>query len=154
MLKKEKERDAAFAKEVLCDCQYATISMVNADGTPYCIPVHIVLKDDSVYFHCATEGQKLENIKRNGTVCVSAVRRTRVIPEKFTADFESAVMTGKCEIVTDEKDKIGAMRAICEKYAASNMSNFAVAATPDKLLALCICKISIEQITGKSSGGN
>ena len=83
---------------------------------------------------------------------MSAVRRTRVIPEKFTADYESAVMTGKCEIVTDEKEKIAAMSAICEKYAASNMSNFDAAMTADKLPNLCICKIAIEQITGKSSG--
>jgi nitroimidazol reductase NimA-like FMN-containing flavoprotein (pyridoxamine 5'-phosphate oxidase superfamily) len=152
MRRKDKERDTAFALEVLRDCKYVTIATINSDGTPYCIPISIALLNGFLYFHCALEGQKLDNIKRNSKVCVSGVRRLNHVPEHFTAEYESAVATGKCEIVTNDKEKFTAIKAICEKYAASNMDNFDESIKPDTLGNLGICKIKIERITGKSNG--
>ena len=150
MRRKDREKDSAFALEIIRDCEYATFATVNLDGTPYCIPVSPVLVNDAIYFHCATEGQKLGNIKNNNNVCVSCVRHTKLLPEKFTTEYESAVATGKCEIVFDATEKISALRAIGEKYAKSNMGNFD--SHIEKYLDnTCICKIVIEQITGKAN---
>ena len=150
MRRKDRERDAAFALEVLRDCEYATLATINTDGTPYCIPVSVVLIDHAVYFHCAAEGQKLINISRNDAVCISTVQHTKLIPEKFTTEYESAVAAGKCKIVTEEAEKIMALRALCEKYAKSNMERI------DKEIAeylhkTCVCRIDIAQITGKAN---
>ena len=152
MIRKDREKDTAFALEVIRDCEYATLATVNTDGTPYCIPISPVLIDSAIYFHCAQEGQKLDNIRQNNTVCVTCVRRVKLIPEKFTAKYESAVVFGKCEIVSDAngREKIMALRVICEKYAKSNMNNFE-AKTAGSLSKTCVCKITIEQITGKAN---
>ena len=40
MRRKDKERDAAFAWQVLRDAKYVTLAMTDADGTPYCVPVN------------------------------------------------------------------------------------------------------------------
>ena len=150
MRRKDREKDSAFALEVLKDCEYATIATVNADGTPYCIAVSPVLYNNAVYFHCAKEGQKIDNIKRISSVCISCVRHTNIIPEEFTTEYESAVVTGTCGIVTDEAEIVSALRAICEKYAKSNMEGFddAVAASLSKT---CVCKVHIDKITGKAN---
>ena len=47
MRRKECERDAAFAWEVLKNSIYSTVSMVCPDGTPYATPVNII--GDEVY---------------------------------------------------------------------------------------------------------
>jgi nitroimidazol reductase NimA-like FMN-containing flavoprotein (pyridoxamine 5'-phosphate oxidase superfamily) len=158
MRRKDREKDAAYALELLRDCEYATLATINTDGTPYCIPISPVLIGNSVYFHCATEGKKLDNISKNNAVCISCARNVNPIPENFTTEYESAVAFGKCEIVSDESDeakaeKIMALRAICEKYAKSNMDNFdsfneKIAAS---LHRTCVCKILIEHITGKAN---
>jgi len=152
MRRTDREKDSAFALEVLRDCEYANFATVNAaDGTPYCIPVSPVLINNAIYFHCAYEGQKIENIKKNNAVCLSAVRHTKLLPERFTTEYESAVAFGKCEIISDENEteKIMALRAIGEKYAKSNMDNFD-AHIVKYLSHTCICKMKIEKITGKA----
>lgn len=149
MRRKDREKDAAFALEVLRDCEYATLATVNADGTPYCIPISPVLVDGIIYFHCALEGNKLDNIGHNNNVCVSGVRHTRLVPEKFTTEFESAVAFGCCTVVKDDGEKIMALRMICEKYAAENISAFDDAIRRS-LLRTGVCRIEISSITGKA----
>jgi len=150
MRRKEREKDATFAFAILRDCEYATLATVNTDGTPYCIPISPVLIDKAIYFHCAPEGQKLENISKNNTVCISCTGHTRLIPEDFTTEYESAVATGKCIIVSDEEEKIMALKRLSEKYAESNMEHFD-AYIKKSLHRTCVCKIEIAKITGKSN---
>ena len=150
MRRKDKEKDATFALEVLRDCVYVTFATVNADGTPYCVPVSCVVIDGKIYFHCAEEGQKTDNVKQNNNVCITGVRYTNIVPEKYTIEYESAVATGECDIVSDEAEKITALRAICEKYAKSNMGNFD-AGIAKSLHETCVCRVSIEKITGKAN---
>ena len=150
MRRKDRERDESFALEVLRDCEYATLATTNPDGTPYCIPISPVLIENTIYFHCAPEGQKLENINKNNIVCISGVGYTKLIPEKITTEYESAVATGKCYIVTDNEENIMALKAICEKYAKSSMEHF------EKKIAeyshrTCVCKIELMKITGKAN---
>ena len=150
MRRKDREKDAAFALAVLQNCEYATLATINPDGSPYCIPVSPVLLDGNAYFHCATEGKKLENIDKNTAVCLSGVGYTNLIPEKYSTEYESFVANGKCEIVMDKDEKIKALRCISEKYAQSAIDQF-----DDRMLEwahrTCVCKINIEQITGKAN---
>ena len=150
MRRKDRERDAAFAREVLAGCEYATLATINADNTPYCIPLSPVLVDNAIYFHCATEGQKLTNISQNSAVCLSCVRHTKVLSERFTTEYESVVVTGKCTIVTDEAEKVMALRALCEKYTPNNMEH-ALEKIEKDLYRTCVCRIEIEQLSGKAN---
>jgi len=150
MRRKDRERDELFALEVLRDCEYLTLATINPDGTPYCIPISPVLIENTVYFHCATEGHKLVNIEKNNSVCISGVRHTKLIPEKFSTEYESFVAEGKCRIVSDDEVKIMALKALSEKYAKSNINQ-----AHDKIIKslhiTCVCKIEITKITGKAN---
>lgn len=148
MRRKDRERDEAFALAVLDKCEYAFFSTVNADGGPYCIPVSPVRDGMFIYFHCAVKGQKLDNLQRDGRVCLACVGNTQLVPEKFTTLYESCVVFGKAGMVEAEAEKIHALRLLCEKYAPGYMDRFDSAV--EKSLAVTgICKIEIEQATGK-----
>ncbi len=153
MKKKERQTDTKRALSILANCEFATLATINADNTPYCIPISVVLVDKHVYFHCATEGKKIDNILRNSSVCISCVGQTKLLPENFTTAYESTVVSGKCEIVEDETQKIMALKAISEKYASSNMASFekTVRAWINRTT---VCKISIIEITGKANDIN
>ena len=150
MRRKERERDAEFAFGIVDKCEYAVLATINNDVTPYCIPVSIIRIDDDIYFHCAMEGQKTDNMKRNPQVCMTCVGDTYLPPDEFTARFESAVVYGTASEVTDDAEKITVLKPLCEKYTPTNMADF------DNhvgrfLKYTAIWKIHIDKITGKSS---
>lgn len=62
MLRKDRERDAAFAWEVFQKAPYATLSLTDGEGKPYAIPISPVVDEayHVVYFHCAGHGEKWE----------------------------------------------------------------------------------------------
>ena len=55
--RKDREQDENFALMVADKCEYAIMSLVLEDGSPYCIPLSIARDGDFIYFHCAYEGQ-------------------------------------------------------------------------------------------------
>ena len=153
MRRSDREMNTEFALRVFDVAEYATLSTTSADGQPYGIAVSAVVLDDAVYFHCATEGHKLNNIAVEPRVCISAVSRTKPRPEKFTTEYDSAVAFGTCELVTDRVKKTRVLLAICEKFAPGNMEN--AAKTIEYALDMTVvCRVTIERLTGKSNGGD
>lgn len=129
MRKASREMPADFALEVLRKAPYVTLSLTRADGTAYGIPMTVASRDgEHFYFHCAPEGEKLDAIKAHPEVCLSAVSRCRptIGPKdgSFTMQFHSAVAFGRAELVTDQQEKIEALRLICERFLPENMHNF------------------------------
>lgn len=121
--------DSQWALQVMRKAPYITVSFTRPDGTAYGLPLSLASKDDNTwYFHCAVEGEKLNAIKAHPEVCLSAV--TRCTPTvgpldgSFTLQFKSAVAFGKAEIVTDDKERIEAMRLICQRFLPHHMDAF------------------------------
>ena len=134
MRKAARRRDAAWAAEVLDKAPYVTVSMMRADGTPYGLPLSLVrMNDRTFYFHCAGEGEKLDCIKMNSVVALSAVSRCapKYEPEKnnFTEYYNSAVAIGRAEIVEDAAEKTEALRLLCERFLPKEMAHFGEAVT-------------------------
>lgn len=56
MRRSDRERDAAFALEVLDKAPFVTVSMTREDGTLYGLPLSLARTGDKTfYFHCALE---------------------------------------------------------------------------------------------------
>lgn len=146
--RKDREQSREFAYEVLGKCEYATISMVDLDGNPYCIPITIANDENYVYFHSAMEGSKVEILKKNPKVCLSCVGDTKVPDGKFTTLFQSAVVRGSAIEVTAPNEKIEALRLLCQRHTPANMDDFDNA-IERSLARTAIYKISIDDITGK-----
>ena len=121
--------DAAFALEVQDKAPYVTVSFTRPDGTPYGVPLSLARTDgQTFYFHGALGGDKIDCIAANPTVALSAVTRcTPTVGPKdgsFTLQYKSAMAVGKAEIVTDEAEKIEALRAICLRFLPQHMDAF------------------------------
>lgn len=147
MRKTERERNTAFAMQVFRDAVYATLSLVTPDGKPYAVPVNAVTDGEVFYFHCAGEGQKLDILRDNPAVCLSAVSYAAIVPEKLTTLYRSAVVKGTAEIVTDLDEKAHALRLITEFYAPEYISMLDTRA--DCARRAGIVKIIPTEITGK-----
>jgi len=146
MRKKSREMDADFAIEVFRKAPYITMSMISDNNMPYCIPLSmVVVSNDTFYFHCAKDGQKLDCIKQNNNVCLSAVTKCKptIGPKdnSFTLEYKSAVAYGQATIVTDPEERIETMRAICERFLPNHMAAF------DNAVAQSMAHTEIVKIT-------
>ena len=129
MRKSQRQRDAEWALEVFDKAPYTTVSMMRPDGTPYGLPLSLARRgSDTFYFHCADEGEKIDCLKANPMVSLSAVSRCtpKFEEEKqnFTEYFHSAVALEIAEIVEDNEEKIEALRLICQRFLPKYMDRF------------------------------
>ncbi len=120
---------AEWALEVMRKAPYITVSFTRPDGTAYGVPLSLASADGEVwYFHCAPEGDKLEAIAVHPEVCLSAVTQCKptVGPKdgSFTLQYCSAIAFGRAELVTDEMEKIQALRMISERFLPRHMDAF------------------------------
>lgn len=146
MRRSEHLKDAQWALEVFDRAPYITMSMTRPDGSSYAVPLNIVRKDDSTfYFHCAFEGEKIDCLKHNPIVSLLAVSRCSPKYEEekdnFTEYFNSAIALGKAEIVEDDKEKIEALRLICERFLPKYMDHF------NQAISRSLYKTSVVRIT-------
>lgn len=121
--------DSQWAIETMKKAPYITVGFTRADGSAYCVPLSLACTSDDVwYFHCAPEGDKLDAIASHPEVCLSAVTRCQptVGPKDgtFTLQFSSAIAFGKAELVTDNEEKIKALRAISQRFLPQHMEAF------------------------------
>lgn len=105
------------ALEILREGEYGFLAFGNETGG-YGIPVNYVYCDDGCcYFHCAPEGEKLRWMARNPQVTFCVVGHTAPCPERFTTEYESVLLTGRLERVTDDDERMHALSLIVGKYA-------------------------------------
>ncbi len=129
MRKGNRQKYADWALEVFDRAPYVTVSMIRPDGTPYGLPLSLVRDgDNTFYFHCAGEGEKLDCLRHNPTVSLSAVSKCtpkfEEVKNNFTEYFHSAIAVGKAEIVNDDSEKIKALRLLCSRFLPKFMEHF------------------------------
>lgn len=129
MRRNDREKDANWALDVFDKAPYITIGLVTPKGLPYSVPLSLARKDESTfYFHCANEGKKIECLKHNPNVFLSAV--TKCAPkfeeetQNFTKLYNSAMASGIAETVENREEKIEALRLICKRFLPKFMDKF------------------------------
>jgi hypothetical protein len=136
------------AKRILEKGEFGVLSTASPDGQPYGVPINYGYDGKVIYFHCAKEGHKLENLTANNRVSFCVVGRTEVLPEKFATNYESAIVFGKAFELADDEKHTGLLE-IVKKYSSGfipeGLKYIESAAHKTR-----VYKIVIESITGKS----
>lgn len=148
MRRMDRERDRDFALEVIDSCEYGVAAVSTGTDRPYCLPLSLVRVGNDLYFHCALTGYKLELLRRNPHVCITFVGANEAATDKFTTYYQSAIVQGTAFEVTEEGEKVDALRALCEKLTPTNMGQF------DKAMAKSlpvtgVWRIQMDEVTGK-----
>jgi len=106
----------------------ACISTLDAEGYPYCVPVHFVKHEGRLFFHGLDKGKKLDNLARNNKVCFSAYDMKGIVhaeePEymcNVNTEYESVVIRGRAERIEDMELKRDVLLGIVRKYAPEVM---------------------------------
>lgn len=120
------------------------------DNRPYMVPLCFGYKDNSLYFHSAQNGKKIDVLKKNNDVCFEF----DVDYEPIKADnacewgmkYESVIGFGKASFIDDVEAKRDALDIIMKHY-----SDGAYTYPNTKLNNIRIIKVEIEHMTGKRS---
>ena len=150
MRRKDRQLEREQALEILDGCQWALLSTADGDGTPYGVPLNLVRDRERIYFHCALEGHKVDNLRANPAVCVTAVGHCEVIPEQLTTHYRCAIVHGTAREVTDPGEKRSALVLLCRRFAPEHQirSQEEIANLLERTGVWCI---SIDRITGKGN---
>jgi uncharacterized protein len=149
MRRKEKELTMEESKDILMKGEYGVLSTISSNGYPCGTPLNYVYYKDSIYFHSAPEGQKLDNMKEFSKVSFCTACDIKIIPEKFTTNYKSVVLFGQAkEVMGNEKEE--AMIAIIKKYSGEFLEQGKeyIKNANDKMK---VFNIEIEHITGKQN---
>jgi hypothetical protein len=136
------------AAEILQKGEYGILSTVSTDGQPYGVPVSYAYEGNTLYFHCAVEGHKLDNLAANPRVSFCVVGATEVLPDKFATRYESAIVFGTARELTSDEKHTGLTRLL-EKYSADFLEKGEKYINSD-IDKTRVFKIEIESLSGKA----
>lgn len=133
----------------LLECgEYGFLAMSGTDGYAYGIPINFVKEGNSIYFHCAQEGYKLECLRQNPKVCFTVVGNTQVMPEKFSTGYESVIAFGRMSLDLPEEERGHALRLLIDKYS-SDFREIGEKYIEKSFQRTNILRLDIEHISGK-----
>jgi nitroimidazol reductase NimA-like FMN-containing flavoprotein (pyridoxamine 5'-phosphate oxidase superfamily) len=115
-----RRKDRAISEEeamaLLSRAEYGFLSTVSENGKPYGVPLNYCVIEGGIYFHCAIEGRKIDNIKQNKSVSFCAVGNTEILPDQFGTKYESVIVSGDIEEVFDNIKQM-ALEGLLHKYS-------------------------------------
>ena len=134
------------ALELLMTGEYGFLALGGESG--YGIPINFVLSGESIYFHCAPEGEKLRRIARSDQACFCVVGHTAPQPAKFTTEYESVLVFGPIDLVENNNERMRALELLVEKYSPEFRETGSKYAEKS-FHRTAILRLDIERISGK-----
>lgn len=137
--------------EVLRKGTSGVLALSGDDGYPYAVPISYVYDGDSIYFHCAKTGHKLDAIQRNAKASFCVIDQDQIVPEKYTTYFRSVIVFGKIRILTEDTEKRAAIEKLSLKYVPTDTETQRGNAIERDWKPLCMLEMRIEHMSGKEA---
>ncbi len=91
------------------------------DNFPYITPLNYMYHQEKIYFHCANEGRKINNIIANNKVCFEVSRINRSVFGSIACQcstrYTSVLIFGTASIIEDIAIKVDLLNTFTEHYA-------------------------------------
>lgn len=148
----DRELTEAEALEILDAGEYAVISTVDPDGTPYGIPVSYAMMDGKLYIHTGERpGHKIDDFLHDPRVSVAVATEVEPCFEDtfFTTRFASVVAQGRISKVEDTATVRRVLVELCMKYMPELKDEIgpAIGREIDVTAAWCV---EFDEIRGKA----
>ncbi len=152
----KKITDPAVIYELLGTCHVGRLGTVGQDGWPVVKPLNFACTEGRIYFHCAREGEKLDDIRRDPRVCfevdlpIAYVKGSPENPCRAEYLDRCVMVRGRAAIVESRAERLLALDALMAKYQPGGGYG---AYLEEKLDLTCIVRIDIEHLSGKEELG-
>jgi len=151
MRRKDREMtDRAEMDDVLRAGKVMRLALADGD-MPFLVPVFYAYDGESLFFHSARKGSKIDILKRNPKVCFEVSLDHGIIESDAACDFEARHRTvigfGQAQFVDDEAQKAAALDRIVARFTDKRFEYPAA-----NLKATAVVRIAISSIKGKRHG--
>jgi nitroimidazol reductase NimA-like FMN-containing flavoprotein (pyridoxamine 5'-phosphate oxidase superfamily) len=137
-------------EEIMRQAIICRISLVDGNY-PYIISVNFVVKNKYLYFHSATEGKKIEILRKNNNVCFEMDINTEIVKGKspcvWGMKYLSVIGFGRAYFIDNSEEKKKILNLLMEKYAGEGDYVY----QEEALQKVIVIGVIIEKITGKKS---
>jgi uncharacterized protein len=148
-------KDIRVIIRFLSNSHVGRLGTVGKYGYPMIKPLNFVYHKGNIYFHSAQQGEKIEDIKRNGKVCFEVdlpIIYVKSVGNPCSADYlyRSVIIKGSAHIVEDQNERLSALKRLLKKYQPEGgYGDFLT----EKLALTAVVRIDIEEMTGKEDLG-
>ena len=121
------------------------------DGKPYVLPLNYGYLDRALYFHSASEGRKIDILRKNSQVCFSIVADHQLVEGvkacSWSASYRSVIGTGTASILTEPAEKDKGLKILMAQYSDRDYEF-----TGSDLERVVVIRVDIASLSGKGSG--
>ena len=153
MRRADKEiKDKAKLDKILQETDFVTLALSKGDE-PYAVAISHSYDPEAgcLYFHCASEGRKLDYMRANPVVSGLALIDHGYSEGNCTHRYVSAVFNGRIQFIEDIEGKRKVLKHMIEKQDKNPAALLARLTNADSLSKTVVGKIVIEELTGKKS---
>ena len=142
---------AEEAKACLQRENWGVLSVCGDDGFPYGVPMNYVWADGTVLLHCTSKkSHRLDALKKDPKVCFTVVPEHTLDRENWTTAYQSVILFGTAEILSEKEEKLAAMTAFMRALAPESLEAAFSACDPGGP-DLVMIRIRPFYMTGKKS---
>jgi nitroimidazol reductase NimA-like FMN-containing flavoprotein (pyridoxamine 5'-phosphate oxidase superfamily) len=143
--------DPSLLDKILKRALICRIGLIDGNK-PYIVPMNFGYLDGCIYLHSASEGRKIEALKKNNQVCFQIDCKTELIraeqPCQYGMKYYSIIGWGKIKFLENFTDKSEALNILIDKYAPDQNLNL----DRKQINNINLLELKIDEITGKKSG--
>ena len=150
MRRKKQQMSNDDAVRVLQDGKTGVLA-VCGDNQPYAVPLNYVYYDSKIYFHCATQGRKLDEIAKNSEVSFCVVAQDDIVPEKFATRYRSVIAFGNARVLAYGAEYDAAIDALARKYSPDVSADLRRKEIEKYAERLAMVAVDISYLSGKQS---
>ncbi len=139
--------------EIISKAQWCHVAMTDPDGHPYVIPMNFGYRDGVIYLHGASEGKKINSLRKNPEVCInfSIDHELRYQSEQvacsWSMKYRSVLAYGKVEFIEDPEPKTDALNIIMSQYSDRSFRY-----NPPSIREVCCFFVKVERFEGRAFG--
>jgi uncharacterized protein len=152
MRRSDKEiKDPETIEKIINEAEFCRVAFSHEDN-PYLVTMNFGYRENNLYLHSATEGRKIDILRKNNNVCFQMDIRTELVksasPCNWGVNYLSVIGFGKAHIIDNHSDKRAALDVIMAKYSPRNSFEY----SDEAISKVIVIKVQIDDITGKKSG--
>ena len=126
------------------------LALAGDGGYPYALPMSYAYREGKIYFHAARTGHKIDAIARCPKASFCVVDQDKIVPEKFTTHYRSAIAFGRIRVAEDPEEILTGLRALGEKYSPGRDTELEEEIGKE-LAAVAVLVLTVEHLTGKQA---
>ncbi len=138
--------------EILRSAEICRVAFCSEDW-PYIVPMNFGCLDGKLYFHCASDGTKLDLLKANANVCFEVEANVKIVPGdqacNWSVRYQSVIGLGQASVVEGLDERRAGIKALLAQYSNANTE------IPEQISPkTVVLRVDVHSLTGKESTGS